>query len=138
MNPEIEEQLCMADESLRTAEGMVRLGNYRFSVSRSYYTMFYCATALLLSQGRTFSRHGALIAAFGREFAKAGLLDAKFHEYLQKAFLARQRSDYESKARAWESEAAQALQWSREFLDATKAYLERPGSPPISPIPPSP
>lgn len=133
MSPEIEEQFSMAEESLRTAEGMVRLGNYRFSVSRSYYTMFYCATALHLSKGRTFSSHGALIAAFGREFAKAGLVDPKLHEHLQKAFQARQRSDYEAKARDWQSEAAQALQWSREFLDATKAYLQSSGSqPPVS------
>jgi uncharacterized protein (UPF0332 family) len=123
MNAQVEALLSLADESVTVAELLLGTGHYRIAVSRSYYSMFYCASALHETDGRNFSRHGAVIAAFGRHFAKTGRLDPKLHAYLREAFRERQRSDYETMANVSEATAKTALARAKEFIEATKAYL---------------
>lgn len=65
MTPEIAALIRLAEQSLDAAETLLKCGHFRFSVSRSYYTMFYCAESLLLTQSRSYSKHSAVIAAFG-------------------------------------------------------------------------
>jgi len=59
---------------LDTADLVRRHGDYDTAVSRLYYAMFYCAEAVLLARGLSFSKHQAVIAAFGQQFAKTKLL----------------------------------------------------------------
>ena len=96
MTPEIEGWLRLAEESREAAETLLGAGHARICASRAYYAMFYCASALHLSQGRSFSRHGSVIGAFARYFVKTGLFDRKFHSYLHGAFEERQISDYDA------------------------------------------
>jgi len=120
---EIRGYLDLAVESIGDAQASIARGSFRLATSRSYYAMFYCASALLLSRGMAFSRHGAVIAAFGREFAKAGLLDRKFHQYVREAFDTRQVSDYDPIRNISQTTAQIAVQRAVEFLDATRQYL---------------
>jgi len=125
MTPETQALLRLAGQSIVAAETPLRQGLFRFSAARSYYTMFYCAQALHLSGGRSFSKHAAVIAGFGRHFVKTALFDKKFHDHLRKAFRDRQRGDYEAMREVSEETARLALRRSREFLAATKAYLSK-------------
>jgi len=84
--------------------------------------------ALHLSEGRSYSRHGAVVSAFGRHFTKTGLLDAKFHRHLCQAFDERNRGDYEFMREVSEQAARMTSQRAREFLEATKAFLHRAGA----------
>ncbi len=65
MNEEIDALLKMADKSIRGARLLFEDGLYGFAVSRSYYAMFYLATAVLLTKDLNFSKHKAVVAAFG-------------------------------------------------------------------------
>lgn len=85
MTPEQGQLLQKAHDSLMAAQILEREKMYDFSVSRSYYAMFYAAQALLLDKGLSFSKHSAVIAAFGREFAKQGIVSTEFHRYLIEA-----------------------------------------------------
>jgi uncharacterized protein (UPF0332 family) len=77
--------LVRARESLKAAQALMQLGFYNFSVSRSYYSMFYVAQAFLLADEQSFSRHSAVIAAFGQRFAKTGKVPPHFHRHLLEA-----------------------------------------------------
>jgi len=127
VNEEVQALLALADESVDVAQTLLGTGHYRIAVSRSYYSMFYCAKALHETEGRFFARHGAVIAAFGLHYAKTGLLDRKLHAYLREAFRERQRSDYEPMARVSEATARTAVERAKEFIEATKAYLREHG-----------
>jgi uncharacterized protein (UPF0332 family) len=48
----------------------LRDGDIDFAASRAYYSLFYIASALLLSRGLSFSSHSGVIANFGKEFAR--------------------------------------------------------------------
>nr|QNO44297.1 hypothetical protein EMJGOPNH_00015 [Methanosarcinales archaeon ANME-2c ERB4] len=53
MNGEIDALLKMADKSIRGSRLLFEDGLYGFAVSRSYYAMFYLATAVLLTKDGT-------------------------------------------------------------------------------------
>jgi len=123
MTDEVQAQLRAAAESIDAAELLLERGHYGFSAARSYYTMFYCASALHAHQGRSYSRHGGVIAGFGQHFVKTALFDPKFHTYLRDAFRDRQRGDYGMMDFVSQETARAVLAHSREFLDATRAFL---------------
>ena len=54
-----------AKKYLRSAEILLKEGDYESSVSRTYYAMFYCAQAMLLTKNLSFSSHKGVISAFG-------------------------------------------------------------------------
>ncbi|MHA1262473.1 MAG: HEPN domain-containing protein [Candidatus Freyarchaeota archaeon] len=76
---DISELVKKANESLEAAKLLLRGGYPDFSASRSYYSMFYAAQAILLTRNLAFSKHSTVISAFGKEFIKNGLLPPTLH-----------------------------------------------------------
>ena len=60
---EIEANLGRAQQSLEAAQELASGEYYDFVASRAYYAAFYAATALLLSEELTFSRHSGVVAS---------------------------------------------------------------------------
>ncbi len=112
-----------AERSLKAANLLFEKGNYDFSISRAYYTMFYCAEALLFAKDLSFSKHSAVIAAFGKEFVKMGLLSKKFHKYILEAFEDRLSGDYDIISTITKEKNEETLKKAKEFLKETKKYL---------------
>jgi len=54
---EIESPVKRANKYLRSAEMLFEEGDYESSVSRTYYAMFYCTQALLLTKRLSYSSH---------------------------------------------------------------------------------
>lgn len=123
--PEVQAILDRAQQSIDAAKDLIARGFFHFGASRAYYAMFYCAQALLLSTGKSFSRHSAVISAFGREFAKTRLLDPKFHLYIRKALDVRQIADYDATRTTSRHTAEQTIARAEEFLQASKAFLHQ-------------
>lgn len=91
---EIENLLRRAERSIRSARNLLDDGDYDFSISRTYYAMFYAARAALLSRGMTRSKHSGVISAFGQELVKSGEFTATDQRLLQAAFQDRNEGDY--------------------------------------------
>ncbi|MDI6839555.1 MAG: HEPN domain-containing protein [bacterium] len=87
---EVKRLIHKAQRSLEVAEVLYKRKDYDFSISRAYYSMFYCAEALLLTKNLSFSKHSAVIAVFGKHFTKTKLLSLNLHSYLLDAFKDRQ------------------------------------------------
>lgn len=111
--------------NLRIARRVFEEQSYDIAVSRTYYAMFYAASALLLDAGLTFHKHGSLIAAFGQQFAQRGLLPAHLHRYLMDAFDERTRGDYRLFEEVTQAEALDQLEHAQEFIHTIREYLER-------------
>jgi uncharacterized protein (UPF0332 family) len=116
--------LTKAEESLQAAKLLADNQLYDFSVSRSYYSMFYLAQIFLLSKDLSFSSHAAVISAFGREFVKSGDIPSLFHRYLIDAAKARTDGDYSTEIRLSQDDANLQMQRTEEFLEITKQYFE--------------
>lgn len=91
---EITANVKRATDSIRAARILMAEGLCDFAASRAYYGAFYAATAALLSEGLTFSKHGGVISAFHREFVREGKVDARVGKDLNWLFELRGIGDY--------------------------------------------
>jgi uncharacterized protein (UPF0332 family) len=122
---EIESLIKRAAKYLKTAESLLKEGDYESSVSRTYYAMFYCAQAALLTISLSFSSHAGVISAFGEHFVKTGLFPKKMSKELNRAFEKRQISDYSHTFTISEEESSQMLANGREFLEEVVQHLKK-------------
>ena len=70
---EIETLIQRAERAAKSAELLLKGGDFDSSVSRSYYAMFYATEALLLTKELKFSSHRSVISLFGEHFIKTGI-----------------------------------------------------------------
>ena len=120
---EVEALLVKAQRYLRSAELLLEDGDYESSVSRTYYAMFYCAEAALLTKDLTFSSHRGVIAAFGEHFVKPGLFPREMGRELNRAFEKRQLGDYESAFVISDEDARYLLAAGREFYETVSRKI---------------
>ena len=113
-----------AAEAAELADELYQGRHVRTAVSRSYYAMFYAATALLASRGLAFSKHSGVISGYGEHFSKTRDLDPKYHKWLARAFDLRNLADYALDAILTEDMVAEQLSHAREFLQAAREYLQ--------------
>lgn len=94
MKKETQQLIDKAKRSIKAARRLYDHGDYDFAVSRTYYALFYVSEALLLSRGKSYSKHAAVISAIYDEFIKPDDLPKAFHKLLHWAFNLRQQGDY--------------------------------------------
>lgn len=71
----IDDYLKNSKEKLDAAKLLFNNKFYNDSVSRSYYSMFWTAKALLLVKGLNVETHKSLITRFGLDFVKKGFIE---------------------------------------------------------------
>jgi len=120
---EISALIAKAHRYLRSARLLLQDGDYESCVSRSYYAMFYCAQAALLTKNLTFSSHKGVISAFGEQFVKTDIFPRKLGRELNRAFEKRQLGDYESAPIVSDEDADEVLAHAREFCGAIETWI---------------
>ncbi len=124
---EIKSLIKRAKRYLKSAEILIKEGDYESSVSRTYYAMFYSVQALLLTQNLSFSSHRGVISAFGKYFIKTGIFPKDMGRELNRAFEKRQIGDYEYTFVISEEEAVEILTNGRKFVEDVCKYLKEKG-----------
>ncbi len=120
---EIDSLINRARKYIKSAAMLIEEEDYESSVSRSYYAMFYCVEALLLTQGMSFSSHKGVISAFGQHFVKTGIFDKEMSRELSRAFEKRQLGDYEYTFVISGEEAEEILENAKGFTGKVVTYL---------------
>ncbi|MDJ1181181.1 HEPN domain-containing protein [Roseofilum sp. BLCC_M91] len=131
MTPEQQKLLEKATRSLQAARELNRKGFPDFAASRTYYAMFYIATAFLEGEGLSYSKHSAVIAAFGRIFARTNRIPVELHRYLIDAERIRLRADYNTELDISETDVEQLLSQGEEMLNFALGNID--SLPPYSP-----
>ena len=121
--------LQKAADSLKAAKLLANQQFYDFAASRAYYTMFYIASAFLLGEGLSSSKHSTIIAKFGQYFAKTGRVRVEFHRYLIEAQNSRTIGDYNIGTGLDSDEAFSQISRAEQFLDLANQLID-----PISPL----
>ena len=117
-----------AHRYLKSAQILLKDQDYESSISRTYYAMFYCAQAALLTKELSFSSHKGVISAFGEHFIKTGIFPKEMGRELNRAFEKRQIGDYEYTFVISHAEAEQMLQTGKEFVNAVARWLDTSSS----------
>jgi uncharacterized protein (UPF0332 family) len=124
---EIKLYIERARTALQQSRDNLNLSYYDVASSRAYYAMFYAATALLLSQGISRSKHSGVHSAFGQHFVKSGLFEPEYSQMLVNAFRLRLDSDYEITPTSTKASAENILHDAEKFLERAKVYLQQEG-----------
>ena len=121
---EIAANLERAEQSIRAARELAAGGYYDFVASRAYYAAFYAATALLLGEQLTISKHSGVIAAIHQRFVKSGKLEKRFGRDLNWLFELRGVADYGATIHVSRQDAMKAIEAAGGFLHAVVLLMQ--------------
>ncbi|WP_456475702.1 HEPN domain-containing protein [Candidatus Pyrohabitans sp.] len=124
---EIDSLIKRANRYLRSAEILLKEGDYESSASRTYYAMFYAVQAALLTKNLSFSSHKGVISEFGKHFIKTGIFPREMGRELNRAFEKRQLGDYEYTFVISEDEAEEVLESGKKFVEEIAQHLREKG-----------
>lgn len=92
-DPLVSYRLESAKEKLKAAVALLADGDYKDSVSRSYYAIFTAARALLATKRLDSSKHSGVIALFNQHFVKLGVVSKETSKLIERAKVYRERAD---------------------------------------------
>ncbi len=84
----------LAEESLESARRELEYGSFVFAFNRIYYTAFYAVSAVLMQDGRHFTKHAAVRSALHRDLIHTRKLRPEHGVFFDRAFENRQQGDY--------------------------------------------
>jgi uncharacterized protein (UPF0332 family) len=113
-----QEMLDVAEENLRNDHG-------NSACNRAYYGIFYAASALLFSKGKSYGKHSAVLAAFRQYFIKTGEFDKKWSDDYEFIMDSRHTADYELYDSLENEDVVIVLAKAREFIEEVKKWLRK-------------
>ncbi len=120
---ELLDAISKVEKFLKTAELVLKHGDYDTCVSRCYYAMYIMAEAVLLTKGIQASSHKGVISLFGQHFIKTGIFDEELGKAINKAYDRRLYGDYSIGFSITEQIAKEQLETARKFVKVIKKYL---------------
>lgn len=89
--------------SLEELQGVVGLKYWNLAANRMYYSVYYAASALLISRGHDVKTHSGVMALLNQYFVKTGILTIEDSRLMSRLFQMRQTGDY-SDCFSWSSD----------------------------------
>jgi len=117
-------RLESAKERLISAKLELDSGHVKDSINRSYYSIFHAIRALLAEKHIDFKKHSAVISYYRQHYIKTKIFEEKFSDYIGKAFVLRNNSDYEDFYIVAKADAQTQYEHAKEFYEVVKYYLE--------------
>ncbi|MDR0911818.1 MAG: HEPN domain-containing protein [Methanobrevibacter sp.] len=96
---------------------------YNTAINRAYYSVFYCARALLIKKGIQTKTHTGTIHKFGLEYVVNGKFNGEIASILSHLFNIREKSDYTLTFKANEELTEIIINEAEKFIDESEKYL---------------
>jgi uncharacterized protein (UPF0332 family) len=119
----IKQFMSLAEQALNTAQANLDAGDFRASVNRAYYAVFYAASAMLLTKGLERRKHSGVISAFREHFVRPGLVEAEFSNVYGETLTIREDADYAVEILIDLDMAETALRQARRFVERMCQHL---------------
>lgn len=118
-----------AREHIEDARVLIANRRYPGAVNRTYYPIFYAASAMLLELDLEFDSHYGVRVKYSELFVKTGKVDRRFGNILLRSFDLREDVDYSPESRAAISKevAEEEIDRAEEFLRMAETFLEGGG-----------
>jgi hypothetical protein len=113
-----------AQEMLDIANENFSNQRYRTACNRAYYGVFYAASALLFSEGKSYGKHSAVLAAFRQHFIKTGEFDKKWSDDYRLIMESRHTADYALYDYLEKEGAAEVIAKSKAFVEEVRKWLQ--------------
>ncbi len=126
------EQKALASHRFERAESTIgeaidelSRGNFRLTVNRAYYSVFYAMRSFLALANKDSSKHSGVISMFNQYFIKTGIVSEISFKSIQSLMDLRHESDYQDFAEITEEEAVGAVQTAHIVITPLKQSLEK-------------
>ena len=123
----IKRWMALAEQALNTAQITLDADDFRATVNRAYYAIFYSASAMLLTQGLERRKHSGVISLFREHFVKPGLIEAEYSVVYGETLVVREDADYAVEIPIDRDMAEMALDQARRFVRRMSDYLMEKG-----------
>lgn len=114
-----------AQEMLTVANENLQNGHNNSACNRAYYGIFYAASALVYSKGKSFGKHSAVLAAFRQDFIKTGEFDKKFSDDYEFIMDSRHTADYELYDALEKEDVVLVIEKAKEFIEEVEKWLQK-------------
>lgn len=117
--------LKSAEEKLDAAKHLLKGKFYRDSVSRSYYSMFFAAKALLALKDVYPRTHRGVVTQFGLQFIKNGFIKELYGRTFRIAKELRETADYDVDIDILQRDAKEEVERAEKFLARVKKAIQK-------------
>ena len=114
-----------AQEMLDVAKENLDNNRINSACNRAYYAVFYAASALLFSKGKSYGKHSAVLAAFRQYFIKTGEFDKKWSDDYEFIMDNRHTADYDLYDAIDREDAVLVMAKAQEFVEEVKKWLQK-------------
>lgn len=88
-------RLNKADENIEAAKILLESNHFSESINKSYYAIFHNLRALLAYDEFDSKKHSGIISYFNEHYVKSNKFNKEFSVILSRAFMIRNKSDYD-------------------------------------------
>lgn len=113
----------MAKEQLISSKMLFEGGQYRDSITLSYYAMYSSALALLLKKDISPKTHEGTLRQLAKEYVKEGLMSKETYDYLYDARTIRNKSSYDYATVFSEELAEEIMVHAETFINEVESLL---------------
>lgn len=117
--------LLNAEEKLKAAQHLSEGEFYKDSISRSYYSMFFAAKALLSLKEIYPETHKGVVLHFGLQFVKDGFIEEMYGRAFRIAKEQRETADYGIDIEVCQEEAEGNYKKAVDFLRIVKKAIKK-------------
>ena len=119
----VEEALNVGKSQLISRRILFDNGQYRDSITLSYYAMYSSALALLLKKDISPKTHDGTLRQLGKEYVKEGLLSRESYRYIYDARSIRNKSSYDYSMNFTEELAEELILNAEKFISEVESIL---------------
>ena len=114
-----------AETTLSEAMDELSRKNFRLTVNRAYYSVFYAMRSLLATVDKDSSKHSGIVSLFNQHFIKTGIVPEISFKSVQSLMDLRHEGDYQDFAEITEEEARGAVDTAGTIISALKESLKK-------------
>ncbi len=118
-------RLERANEEIKASKGLLELGYFNASASRSYYAIFYALLSVTVLDGFESSKHSGIISHFIHNYVKTKIFDKTVSDIIKSAFEIRTDADYEAFYTVSSQNAMKQINDAEKIIAILRPYLEK-------------
>jgi uncharacterized protein (UPF0332 family) len=112
-------------QALDAARREFDAGDFGLAINRVYYACFYVASAVLLSEGKTFVKHAGVRSALHQHLVKTGRVTVEMGEFYDGTFDDRTEADYQISAPPDPAAVLSQIEQAGQFVAALTWLIKK-------------
>ena len=116
-------RLEAAKSDIKSAEILLKAGEYRGANNRAYYAIFHAIKAVLATEKKDFKRHKDVLAYFNQHYVKTEIFPRMIGKKISQANKVREVSDYDDEFIPSDEETKIQIDTAKEIIKLVENYL---------------